>query len=576
MLDDTPRLRRRGESFLRQVDVDGAAGELGVSPRTVELLAARGVVDGVALRRALSPRLGDLRPPTSMAGFEAAVDLICTARAKNRRIGVFGDYDVDGVASAAVLTESFETVGLDVVSRVASREDGYGFTVGAAQRLCEAGAQVVVVGDCGTSDHEALGWLLSRGIESIVIDHHQVPAEMPPAAAFINPHREDCVFPFKGLCSAGVAFYLGAALRTAVRRREPSVQVADPRVLLDLVALATVCDMVPLVAENRVLTHHGLRMLGARRRPGIESLLARAKVPKTRPIDEEHVGFQLGPRLNAAGRLGSAQPALDLLRSRSPAEAGPLSDRLEALNTRRRLLQLQVVEQAERSLAEDPALGTGAAIVLADARWAHGVVGIAAAGLVARFRRPVAVLAVDRGSAVARGSVRSVTGVDVHAALATCSGLLTRFGGHAAAAGFSMPAHGVDAFRRAFAEAVQRQREAGAAETHIEEHDGALELAEVGSDLLAAVDAARPYGIGFTAPQFLMSELRVAARRTIKQQHVALTLQRGPTRVEAIWFGSTAVGLEVGDRVSGLFAPAFDTYRNRVQLRVRSLWREPA
>ena len=205
-----------------------------------------------------------------MAGFEPAIDLLSSALRNGWRVGVFGDYDVDGVTTATILTTFLERLGLDVVSTVATRDGGYGFSVAAAKELAGAGVKMVITGDCGTSDHESLGWLQSRGIPTVVIDHHQVPDVMPPAAALINPWQPGCEFPFKGLCSAGVAFYLAAALRSHLRRQGVE-NLPDPRAWLDLVALGTVCDMVPLRAENRILVRHGLSVLDERRRPGLRA-----------------------------------------------------------------------------------------------------------------------------------------------------------------------------------------------------------------------------------------------------------------------------------------------------------------
>lgn len=565
-------LARRGEGLLAQVDCEQRARQLGVPVRCVELLVARGLVDADAQRRAIEPRLADLRPPQGMAGFADAVDLIVDALAKRRRFGVFGDYDVDGVTTATILTTTLEAFGGQVVGSVASRDEGYGLTMAAAGRFVEAGVEVLLVGDCGTSDFDSLTHLAACGVQTVVIDHHQVPERMPPAAALINPHRSDCGFPFKGLCSAGVAFYLAAAVRTAAHARGVATTKFDPRSLLDLAALATVCDMVPLVDENRVLVSHGLARLRKQGRPGLVAMLMRSKVGRDTELDEEHLAFQLGPRLNAAGRLGSAAPAFELLRSRGGAEAGPLADRIESLNAARRELQRSVEDQAHAQLQADPQLATRAGLVVADARWVHGVVGIAAAGLVARYRRPAAVVAIDEEAGIARGSVRSFGGVDVRRALADCAEHLDRFGGHPAAAGLSLDPAAIPAFAASFADAVARQQNDRPAAAEEELHDGQLVLGEIDDALRQAVRRVGPYGVGFPPPRFLVGPVRVVDKRVIKGAHVALTLEHEGARRGAIWFGSIAEGIEVGTMVAALGAPVFDDYRRRVQLRVERLW----
>ncbi|TPV92308.1 MAG: single-stranded-DNA-specific exonuclease RecJ, partial [Myxococcales bacterium FL481] len=445
-----PSLARRGRADLADADCQGLAEELREPRRCVELLVSRGVTTPADMRRCLAPRLADLRPPADMAGFAQAVELTSHAIDRQARFGVFGDYDVDGVTTASILSIALESFGASVVASVARRDEGYGLTLAAARRFHEAGVSTLLVGDCGTSDHEALAWLAARGVTTVVIDHHQVPHELPPATALINPHRRDCRFAFKGLCSGGVAFYLAAALRTSMRRRGRGVSF-EPRAVLDLAALATVCDMVPLQAENRVIVRHGLEQMRRQLRPGIAAMLARSKVRPGPSIDEEHLSFQLGPRINAAGRLGSAMPAFELLRSRAAVEASPLADRIESLNARRRELQRGVELEAQAQLETDPARLALAGLVVAERDWPAGVVGIVAASLTERYQRPAVVIAIDEAGGVARGSARSWGPIDVRQALADSASHLTRFGGHPAAAGVTLRPDQIPAFAEAFA-----------------------------------------------------------------------------------------------------------------------------
>ncbi|MCA9638280.1 MAG: DHH family phosphoesterase, partial [Myxococcales bacterium] len=463
------------------------AAALGASPAAVSLLMGRGVRTPEDQERWLRSRLADLRPPDAMAGFEPALDLLQTAIRRNWRVGVFGDYDVDGVTTATILTTYLEALGVQVVPRVASRDAGYGFRIDDARALVEAGVQLVLTGDCGTSDHEALEWLRSRGIPSAVIDHHQVPETMPPASALLNPHQPGCEFPFKGLCSAGVAFYLSAALRSALARERGRSALPDPRAWLDMVALGTVCDMVPLVDENRILVRHGLGVLGQRRRPGVRALLDMAGVDADEIIDETHLGFRLGPRLNAPGRLGPADPSLSLLRARSLPEAKAMAAQVESYNARRRQLQARIVAEAEAALAGDPSVAGRRGLVIANPGWLHGIVGIAASTLVQIYRRPVLVLAIDEGLGEARGSVRTFGEVDVRAALRECAPLLRRYGGHRAAAGVSMDPAEIPRLVEAFDAAVARQVGPAPAEP-AEAYDGALELAAIDPDFLGAIE----------------------------------------------------------------------------------------
>ena len=287
---------------------------LGVSPLCAQLLINRGVDSPELGRRYLAPRLADLRRPDGelpMSGFARAVERLERALTGGETIGVFGDYDVDGVTSCALLTSFLTGAGGRVVPRVARRDTGYGFSVDDVQAFHDAGCAVIVTCDLGTSDHEALAAARARGRDVIVVDHHQVPDREPDALALLNPHQPGCRFPFKGLASVGVAFYLAAALRTRLKARGQA-ELPDPRDLLDLVAVGTVADMAPLTDENRILVHCGLRRLFANQRPGIAALCALAGLPEgiRRTAD---IGLRLGPRLNAPGRLGAAQTSLDLL-----------------------------------------------------------------------------------------------------------------------------------------------------------------------------------------------------------------------------------------------------------------------
>lgn len=545
-----------------------------------ELLLARGVVDEATQRRVLDPKLSDLRRPDAMggtmAGFPAALELLEAACRGGTRVGVFGDYDVDGVTTATILTTFLEALGVTVVARVAHRSRGYGLGLADARALHEANVGLLVTGDCGTSDFEALQWLRDRGVSTVVIDHHQVPERMPPADALINPHQQGCAFPFKGMCSAGVAFYLCAGLRTRLAQRGRA-GLPDPRAWLDLVALATVCDMMPLVDENRVLVTAGLRQMSRALRPGLAALLAAAGVdPRGGPIDETHLGFRLGPRINAPGRLGPAEPALRLLRARSEAEAMPLAEQIETLNARRKRHQQETVVQALALLSADPRLSARAALVVAHDGWLPGVVGIAAAGVAEHHRRPALVLAIDREAGVARGSVRSFDGVDVRAALCECEALLVRYGGHREAAGATVSVELVPALTDAFDAAVARQRQGRPVEPAAEVVDAVLPLSAVDPELVASMRALGPYGQGFAPPRFCCDEVEIETVRVLKDKHLALGLRQGTARCDAIAFGQAPrVPLARGDRIGCIFVPEHEAFRGqrRLRMHIERLWR---
>ncbi|HUH05642.1 MAG TPA: DHH family phosphoesterase, partial [Kofleriaceae bacterium] len=372
------------------------SSELGVRAVTARCLAARGINEAALAKSFLRPRLSELRPPVGLAGLPAAVDRIVAALAAGTRIGCFGDYDVDGVTTAALMSIYLRQLGATVVPRVACRAAGYGFSDSDVRAFHEAGCTLVITGDCGTSDIASIEQARQLGIDVIVVDHHTVPAgDVPhPAVALVNPFRSDSTFPFRGMASVGLTFYMMVALRTRLRddgffsrRAEP-----DLRALLDLVALGTVADLVPLNGENRILATHGMARLAARTRPGIDALMRIAGVDSGRPVDEKTIGWKLAPRLNAPGRLGDAAPALALLLAEDARTAAIWAERLEEANRERRIAQDRVVAEADAQLdGTEP----GAAVVVAGRGWPPGVVGIVAARLVERYQRPVFVIAVD-------------------------------------------------------------------------------------------------------------------------------------------------------------------------------------
>jgi single-stranded-DNA-specific exonuclease len=577
-LGEPPRAHLRGPlPRWARAELRARAEALDVHPVVVELMVGRGVEALDEQRAFLEPRLRDLSSPADMAGYAEAVELIVEARKRGWRVGVFGDYDVDGVTTTTILTTFLECIGVEIVPKVATREGGYGFGVEPARALHEAGVDLVLTGDCGTSDIEALSWLRARDVPTVVIDHHQVPETMPPAAALINPHQAGCAFPFKGLCSAGVGFYLAAGVRTAIAKAEPSARAGlpDPRAWLDLVALGTVCDMMPLVRDNRVLVRHGLQVMSQRRRPGVRALLREAGVRPEIELDEGHLGFMLGPRINAPGRIGSAEPALDLLRARTATEAEALAAKVEMFNSRRRSMQDRIVDEALAQLADDPHSPRRSGLVVAREDWAPGIVGIAAAGIVERYGRPTLVIGVDAGSGEARGSARTSAGVDVRAALAECAPLLRRYGGHKAAAGVSLDAANISELVERFDRACADQLGEEAGRDPIDEHDGELALEDIDLELIGAIESLGPFGVGFAPPRYLCAGADVVRVKVIKERHLALTLRQGRHHRDAIAFRKGDFPVERGDQIGCLFAPSRNSYggRDRPQLIIDRIWR---
>jgi single-stranded-DNA-specific exonuclease len=550
------------------------AAALQVRALTARVLLGRGLGEPPAATRFLAPRLADLRLPDGIADLPLAVERLERAVLAGERIGVYGDYDVDGVTTAAVLTLALRGLGAQPVSRVASRFSGYGFSPEQAARFCDEGCTLILTGDCGTSDHAALALCRERGVDVVVIDHHQVPTGPSEAFALINPHRKDDAFGFKGLASCGVAFYLAAALRTRLRgRNHPPAAGFDPRNLLDLVALGTIADLVPLVQENRILVAAGLRELGTRRRPGLRLLGEIAELDPAAPIDATTVSFRLTPRLNAPGRLGEAQRALDLLLCENEQDARQRALEIDEVNRSRQRIQEEVWTAALAAAAPQLEADLSAVVVGAEG-WHPGVVGIVAAKLVERFRRPAVVVAFDGG--VGRGSARTTDGFDLHAGLTSCAAHLQVYGGHAGAAGMTVTAACFPDFQQAFCAAVREARARGPAAASQVRADSVADLSQL--DLAQAEELGRlaPFGQANGEPLVALADLRVVSTRVVGERHLQLTLSGGAATADGIAFNMAADAPPEGAQVDVLASPEVDSFRGyrRPRLRVKHIFRQ--
>jgi single-stranded-DNA-specific exonuclease len=553
---------------LRSLDeqlVSRLAGALRVRPATARCLVARGCVEPNDAQGFIDPRLAALRPPAGLAGLPLAVSRIADAVTRGERIGVFGDYDVDGITTAALLTSFLRAAGAHVECAVARRNAGYGFTTAAAADFAARECKVVITGDCGTSDLDAIAACVERGIEVIVVDHHTVPSAsvVHPSLSLVNPFRADSTFPFRGMASVGLAFYVAASVRTELRdrghfRTRPEPDVRD---LLDLVALGTIADLVPLAAENRILTSLGLRRLQSRARPGIAALLASAGVDVDREIDARAVAWKIAPRINAPGRLGAAEPSLSLLLC--DAESAEAHARaLEVANTERRKIQDRVMAEALEQLGDrDP----GPAIVLAGEGWPSGVVGIVAAKLVDRYQRPAFVVGIDPETGLGRGSARTCAGVNLYEALATAAPHLDRFGGHAAAAGFTIQRENVPALVEALSGAVVRLAEGSGPISTTREVDAEVRLADIDERLAQELSGLGPFGQENPAPLLVTRNARITGvRRVGDGSHLKLMLEDDQQTVRSgIGFGLGERPVDVGARVDLAFVPTVSTWQGR-------------
>jgi single-stranded-DNA-specific exonuclease len=529
------------------------------------VLLARGLRDPEASARFLDPKLANLTPPGAMKDRNEAVARLARAVKAGERVCVFGDYDADGVTAAALLTSVLRALGAQVVTLLADRFDGgYGLSERALDRVLETGASLLVTCDCGSTDHERLERARRAGIEAIVIDHHRVPADPLPALAFLNPHRPECGFAYKGLASVGLALSVGAGVRADL-----GVNL-DLRPWLDLVAIGTIGDVAPLDGDNRALVRAGLAVMARGGRPGTRALAEVAGFSAS-SLTGEDVSFRLAPRINAPGRLGKPDLALELLLAPTDVDARRLAGEVELACTRRKEVQRAVVAEALAMLA-DPALASLPAIVLARQGWHPGVVGIVAGRLASRFGKPTVVVALegDRG----RGSARGPAGFSVYDALAASRGELVGFGGHHAAAGVEIAAERVDAFRDAFCQACLR---AGVPEASPRaDADALLEEGDRPERVARELERFEPCGQSNAAPRIAIERARVLESRELSGGHMRLSIDVGGARVSCFGAEMVEVLPSLGTHVRAVGSLRRDAWRGGDTAEMRLTAVEPA
>ena len=519
------------------------AEQVGGHPVIAETLYRRGIQSLPAAEAFLDPKQYTPANPADLPDLLLAVERITLALGRGEKIGVWGDFDVDGQTSTALLVDALRQLGGDVLFHIPVRaEESHGITIPYLHSFLEEGVQLLLTCDTGITAHDAVQYANEREIPVIITDHHQLPPQLPQALAAINPQRLPPDHPMHPLCGVGCAFQLVRGLYDQL--------VSNPweklEAFLDLVALGTIADVAELVGDNRFLVQRGLSRLRNHPRPGIRAILNQAEVQPAL-LTEEHIGFQLAPRLNAIGRLGDANPIVDFFLSEDEQFIQVISTRLEGLNSERGFKTRQIFEAAQNQVRQDKHLLDSPVLLLNHPDWSSGVIGIVASQLVELYQRPVILLATPPGEP-ARGSARSIEGVDITLAISSCQNLLLGFGGHPMAAGMSLQSEDISEFHRMVNTAVQAQI-TGQPPVKTVPIDGTLELEELSIELAHDINRLAPFGSGNPALNFLARGLNLKSHSLIgkNKEHRQLIVEnsRGLSQ-KVLWWQSAGFPLPEG------------------------------
>ncbi len=550
--------------------VESIERECKVSPVVAQLLALRGLHQRDEVERFLDLKMTGLRAPQELPGVVEAVDVIFDAIESGQKIWVYGDYDADGMTSTAILYRCLKKLQADVSYFVPNRlNDGYGVNKEQLKMIADRGGQLVITVDCGITSVAEVDYAKTLGVRMVITDHHVPGRELPKAEAIVHPGLSHAPYPFAGLCGAGVAFKLAWAL---CQRKAGSPKLPEPMrnflfSAVSLAAIGTVCDVVPLLDENRIIVHHGLKCMRQFANQGLRALLKIAECDQKPALGSEDLGFKIGPRLNASGRLGQAQLGVELLTCDNPERATQLATYINELNKNRDSLDRKILKAANEVIRESHDPENEPAIVLAQPDWHLGVIGIVAGRVAEAWHRPTVLISLDpMGQRPGVGSCRSACGINLYEAIDGCREHLVKFGGHAAAAGLSIEPDKVDIFREDFCERVMQQAGIDDLVPDLDIDAEAL-LGQLTFGMMNELDRLAPFGQKNPRPLMCATDVQLAEPpRTMGSdgRHLALQLEQYGAKVRAVAFGKgewASTLSEQGGRFDFAFRPQINEFR---------------
>ncbi len=548
------------------------ASKLNILPLTAQLLINRGLVDIDKASLFLSPDINNLHDPMLLKDMDKAVARLALALENKESVAVCGDYDVDGTTATALLKLFLAEIGFPAIfTHIPERiTEGYGLNNNALKELSEKGVKVVITTDCGISNYQETVFANSLGMDVIITDHHEIPLRIPPAYAILNPRQEGCPFPFKGLAGVGVAFNLVMALRGHLRDTGHISKATQPNLkkYLDLVAIGTVADMVPLKDENRIFVKHGLDQLKRSERVGLRALIDIC-LTRDKRLTTDKISYQIAPRINAAGRVSRAAIALDLLTTDDPERARALAVELDTINTERRLLEKEITDEALDMI--DPK-SEDKGIFLYSRNWHPGVIGIVASKISNRFNKPTLMISIDN-EGIGRGSARgAIANFDLLAAIKSCERFLEKYGGHKAAAGLTIKSENIEGFKSEFIALLNRSIAPDDLIPRID-IDAVISLDEVNLHLVSEIERLSPFGISNREPLLGALDANIVDTRVVGSKHLQLQVRHKGKPLKAIGFGLADIHPVKGHGFDIAFTPFVDLWggRKKLSLKVKDL-----